>query len=71
MQRGKRLEKTTRSQREPGEPWVGSVRCNPGPDAEERLRRLFTLLFSLATEAKERRSRTGSGPENGLEGDGR
>ena len=50
---------------------MGSVRCNPGPDAEERLRRLFTLLFSLATEAKERRSRTGSGPENGLEGDGR
>ena len=30
------------------EPRVVRIDCNPGPDAEDRLRRLFTLLVRLA-----------------------
>ena len=36
-------------------PDVGTVRvvCRPAPDAQERLRRLFTLLVKHATRGKE------------------
>ena len=41
----------TRNQRKPKnpryagpEPRIGRIECNPAPDAEDRLRRLFTLL---------------------------
>ena len=30
------------------EPRVVAIKCNPGPDAEDRLRRLFTLLLDHA-----------------------
>ena len=41
----------TRNQRKPKnpryagpEPRIGKIECHPAPDAEDRLRRLFTLL---------------------------
>ena len=37
------------------EPRIGKVTFNTGPDAEDRLSRLFTLLLSLANEARERK----------------
>ena len=30
------------------EPRVVAIKCNPGPDAEDRLRRIFTLLLEHA-----------------------
>ena len=43
----------TRNQRKPKnpryagpEPRIGKIECHPAPDAEDRLRRLFTLLAS-------------------------
>ena len=38
---------------------LGTVRlvCRPGPDAEDRLRRLFSLLVSHATRGKDLPSR--------------
>ena len=51
--------KDTNSQNKPKTPAkespelrVVSIDFNPGPDAQDRLRRLFTLLVKLATEDK-------------------
>ena len=42
-------QKRPKSPRRAGpEPRVVRVDCNPGPDAEDRLRRLFTLLVTYA-----------------------
>ena len=42
-------QKRPKSPRRTGpEPRVVRVDCNPGPDAEDRLRRLFTLLVKYA-----------------------
>lgn len=38
------------------EPRIGAVTFKPGPDSEDRLRRLFTLLLGLTNEARERRA---------------
>ena len=42
--------------RAPGELRVVAINCNPAPDAEDRLRRLFTLL--LEHTAKDRQTAT-------------
>ncbi len=36
--------------RAPGELRVVAINCNPAPDAEDRLRRLFTLLLELTAD---------------------
>ena len=42
--------------RAPGELRVVAINCNPAPDAQDRLRRLFTLL--LEHTAKDRQTAT-------------
>ena len=48
MEETRRQRKPTKSGRAGPEPRVVRIDCNPGPDAEDRLRRLFTLLVRLA-----------------------
>ncbi len=50
MKETKRQRKPTKSGRAGPEPRVVRIDCDPGPDAEDRLRRLFTLLVKLATK---------------------
>ncbi len=64
MQGAMKRGETRRKRKKSPEPWIGSVRYSPGPDAEDRLRRLVTLLISLASEARERRPEAGSGTEH-------
>ena len=52
--------KDTNSQKKPKRPdrdapdiGVAEVRYNPGPDAEDRLRRLFSLLVKYATKDRQ------------------
>lgn len=52
MQGGKRRNKTKARRRQSPEPHIGTVTFNPGPDAEDRLRSLFTLLHGLADDAR-------------------
>ena len=40
--------------RRPREPRIGTLTLSSGPDAEERLRRLFNLAVRLATGDQER-----------------
>ena len=40
------------ARKDPGELRVVSIDFNPGPDAQDRLRRLFTLLVKYATKDK-------------------
>ena len=51
------------------EPRIGRVTFNPGPDSEDRLRRLFILLLSLANEARERRE--GKDTQSGYDAGGK
>ena len=51
------------------EPVIGTVTFNPGPDSEDRLRRLFILLLSLANEARERRE--GKDTQSGYDAGGK
>ena len=37
-----------------------AINCNPAPDAQDRLRRLFTLLLELTSEDRD------SAPEEGV-----
>ena len=39
--------------RAPGELRVVAINCNPAPDAEDRLRRLFTLLLEHAARERQ------------------
>ena len=55
MKETKRQRKPTKSGRAGPELRVVRIDCNPGPDAQDRLRRLFTLLVKLAA----REDRTG------------
>ena len=48
MEETRRQRKPMKSGRAGPEPRVVRIDCNPGPDAEDRLRRLFTLLVRLA-----------------------
>ena len=38
--------------RAPGELRVVAINCNPAPDAQDRLRRLFTILLERAAEER-------------------
>ncbi len=53
-------------------PEIGVVRvfANPGPDAQERLRRLLSLMVRYATQDGQSESEQGSAPEDGG-GDGK
>ena len=48
MKETKRQRRRERSGRAGPEPRVVRIDCNPGPDPQDRLRRLFTLLVRLA-----------------------
>ena len=49
MEDTKTLNGRKRPERDPSEIGVVRVFSNPGPDAEERLRRLVTLMIKYAT----------------------
>ena len=61
MEETSRQRKPERGGRVGTEPRVVRIDCDPGPDAEDRLRRLFTLLVKLAARDKlpAREDRTG------------
>ena len=52
MEETKNQHKPKGTRKDPGELRVVSIDFNPGPDAQDRLRRLFSLLVKLATEDK-------------------
>ena len=52
MKDTKRRDQPKRSSRDSSDMRVVGIDFNPGPDAEERLRRLFTLLVKYATRDK-------------------
>ena len=49
---------------------VVEINYNPGPDAEDRLRRLFAILLRYAAEDAMRHTPTGPSPEDGDEEEG-
>ena len=56
--------------RAPGELRVVAINCNPAPDAQDRLRRLFTILLEHA--ARERQAADdGDSPADSLPADDR
>ena len=55
--------------RAPGELRVVAINCNPAPDAQDRLRRLFTMLLEHA--AKERQAADEDSPADSLPADDR
>ena len=52
MEETKNQHKPKGTRKDPGELRVVSIDFNPGPDAQDRLRRLFTLLVKYATKDK-------------------
>ena len=52
MEDTKNQHKPKGARKDPGELRVVSIEFNPGPDAQDRLRRLFTLLVKYATRDK-------------------
>ena len=50
--------------------WVAGIDFNPGPDAQDRLRRLFTLLVKYAARDRQLSPRTDSSPDGGSEAQG-
>ena len=62
MAETRRQRKPIESGRAGTELRVVRIDCDPGPDAEDRLRRLFTLLVKLAARDKlpAREDRTGA-----------
>ena len=63
MEETKSQDKPKGSSRGGPELGVMSIDFNPGPDAQDRLRRLFTLLVEYATRDKFPPSRTDSPSE--------
>ena len=49
---------------------VAGIDFNPGPDAQDRLRRLFTLLVKYAARDRQLPPRTDSSPDGGGEAEG-
>lgn len=45
MKEAKSRAQSKTSDRAPGELRIVAINCNPAPDAQDRLRRLFTLLL--------------------------
>ena len=60
-------DKPKGARKDPGELRVVSIDFNPGPDAQDRLRRLFTLLVKYATEDKLPAPDADSSSEDGCE----
>ncbi len=50
MAKVRKSERPKKSGRSGPDPTVVEVRCNPAPDAQERLRRIFTLLAKHIAE---------------------
>ena len=50
MKDAKRPKRRGRPQKDPPDMRVVGIDFNPGPDAEERLRRLFIILLKLADD---------------------
>ena len=59
-----RTEQKTRSEAS-AELRVAAINCNPAPDAQDRLRRLFTILAKLTRD--EEASRVDPSPQHGPE----
>ena len=64
MEETKNQHKPKGARKDPGELRVVSIDFNPGPDAQDRLRRLFTLLVKYATKDKLSPSDTDSPSED-------
>ena len=70
MKDNKRRDKPKSSGRAGPELRVVGIDCNPGPDAEDRLRRLFVLLLKLAARDDQRPHQSDSSPDSGSEAEG-
>ena len=70
MEETQRQRKPTKNGRAGPELKVVGIDCNPGPDAQDRLRRLFTLLVKLAAKDRPDSVEEGSPSEDrtGAEG---
>ncbi len=55
MRDTKKQGKQSRRRRASPEPRVVSIEFNPGPDAEDRLRRVFTILVNHAMAQRQKR----------------
>ncbi len=72
MKEARSREQSNIGDRAPGELRVVAINCNPAPDAQDRLRRLFTLLLehtagdrqAASDEDRPADARAGAGPEN-------
>ena len=67
MEETKNQHKPKGTRKDPGELRVVSIDFNPGPDAHDRLRRLFTLLVEYATRDKVPTSEADLSPGDGCE----
>ena len=70
MEDTKSRDKPKDSDRASPELRVVRVASNPGPDAEDRLRRLFSLLVKYATKDRRLPLRTDPSPDDGGEAEG-
>ena len=70
MEDTKSRDKPKDSDRASPELRVVRVASNPGPDAEDRLRRLFTLLVRSAARDRRLPLRTDPSPDDGGEAEG-
>ena len=67
MRDNKRRDRPKSSGRTGPELRVVGIDCNPGPDAENRLRRLFAILVKLAARDDRRPPQTDGSPDSGSE----
>ena len=65
MEETKNQHKPKGTRKDPGELRVVSIDFNPGPDAQDRLRRLFTLLVKYAARDKTLQSECGPSADDG------
>ena len=68
MEETKNQHKPKGTRKDPGELRVVSIDFNPGPDAQDRLRRLFSLLVKYAVRDRQLPPRADSSPDGGGEG---
>ena len=60
MREAKSRAQSKTNGRASGELRVVAINCNPAPDAQNRLRRLFTLLLELTSEESQSQSPAGA-----------